>query len=102
MLRVGKTVFLTLLFILGITFSLENTEPVVLKYYFGLVAPPIPIFLMVLLSVLFGVFIAGIGFLMDQRRLKTTVREKEREIKMLQQEMQHSREQVGEMGKVGR
>lgn len=93
MVKFAKTIFLTLLFILGITFATENTGWVVLRYYFGLETTPIPIFLLVLFSVLSGVFLAGVGFLIDERSLKKALREKEREITSLQKEMQPYREQ---------
>lgn len=92
MVKFAKAIFLTLLFILGITFATENTGWVVLRYYFGLETPPIPIFLLVLFSVLSGVFLAGVGFLIDERSLKKALREKEREITSLQKEMQPYRE----------
>lgn len=92
MVKFAKTIFLTLLFILGITFATENTGWVVLRYYFGLETPPIPIFLLVLFSVLSGVFLAGVGFLIDERSLKKALREKEREVASLQKEMQPYRE----------
>jgi len=92
MVKFAKTIFLTLLFMLGITFATENTGWVVLRYYFGLETPPIPIFLLVLFSVLSGVFLAGVGFLIDERSLKKALREKEREIASLQKEMQPYRE----------
>ena len=92
MVKFAKAIFLTLLFILGITFATENTGWVVIRYYFGLETPPIPIFLLVLFSVLSGVFLAGVGFLIDERSLKNALREKEREITSLQKEMQPYRE----------
>lgn len=92
MVKVGKTIFLTLLFILGITFAMENTGWVVLRYYFGLETPPIPIFLLVLFSVLLGVFLAGVGFIVDEWFLRKTLREKEREIASLEKELQPYRE----------
>ena len=97
MVKFAKAIFLTLLFILGITFATENTGWVVLRYYFGLETPPIPIFLLVLFSVLSGVFLVGVGFLIDERSLKKALREKEREIASLQKEIQpyREREQTG-------
>lgn len=92
MVKVGKTIFLTLLFVLGITFAMENTGWVVLRYYFGLETPPIPIFLLVLFSVLLGVFLAGVGFIIDEWSLRKALREKEREIASLEKELQPYRE----------
>lgn len=92
MVKVGKTIVLTLVFILGITFAMENTGWVVLRYYFGLETPPIPIFLLVLFSVLLGVFMAGVGFIIDEWSLRKALREKEREIASLERELQPYRE----------
>lgn len=92
MIKVIKTVFITLLFILGITFSMENTEPLVLKYYFGIQTPPVPLFLLVLFSVLLGVLFAGLGFIFDEWSLRKTLREKEREITSLERELRSYRE----------
>lgn len=87
MLKIIKPIFLTLLFILGITFSMENAQPLVLRYYFGLETPPVPLFLLVLFAVLLGVLLAGVGFIVDQWALKKAVREKEREIEALKKEL---------------
>lgn len=92
MVKVVKTVFLTLLFILGITFSMENTQPLVLRYYFGVETPSIPLFLLVLFSILLGVLLAGVGFLLDEWSLKRGLREKEREIASLEKELKPYRE----------
>jgi len=92
MLKVVKTVFFTLLFILGITFAMENTGWVVLRYYFGLETPPVPIFLLVLFSVLLGVLLVGLGFICDEWSLRKALREKERQIASLEKELQPYRE----------
>lgn len=92
MFRVIKTIFLTLLFIVGITFSMENTETLVLQYYFGVETPPIPLFLLVLFAILLGVFLSGVGFIIDVRSLKKALREKEREIASLEEEINPLRE----------
>lgn len=85
MFKFIKSVFLTLLFIVGITFSMENTEPLVLRYM-GYETPPIHLYLLILLSVFFGVLVAGIGFMIDQRSLKKAVRNKNQEIESLERE----------------
>ena len=45
MFKLIKSIFLTLLFIVGITFSMENTEPLVLRY-FGYETPPVRLYLL--------------------------------------------------------
>jgi uncharacterized integral membrane protein len=94
MAKVIKTIFFTLLFILGITFAMQNDEGIVLKYYFELQTPEVPIFLLVLFAVLFGVLLAGVGYVFDQWSLKRTVREKDREIASLEKELKQFRERV--------
>jgi len=92
MIRLIKTIAITLLFIVGITFAMENNSWVILRYYFGLESPPIPVFLLVAFSVLLGVLLAGFGFLLDQWSLKKALREKEREIAALEIELRPYRE----------
>ena len=89
MIRLIKTVAITLLFIGGITFALENNDETVLRY-FGWESPRMPVFLLVVFSVLLGVLFAGLGFLFDQWSLKRALREKDREIEALQAEIQSS------------
>lgn len=91
-MKVVKTLFLTLLFILGITFSMENTGWVILRYYFGLETPPIPVFLLVIFSVAVGVVLASVAFLIDEWGLKRRLREKEREVESLERELRDQRE----------
>ncbi len=71
---------------------MQNTGPVVLRYYFGLETPPVPIFLLVLFSVLLGVILTGVGFIFDEWSLKKALREKEREIYSLERELKPYRE----------
>ena len=91
MFKFIKSIFLTLLFVVGITFSMENTEPLVLRYM-GYETPPIRLYLLILLSVFFGVLLAGIGFMIDQRSLKKAVRKKNQEIESLEKESSAIRE----------
>ena len=71
---------------------MENTGWIVLRYYFGLESPPVPIFLIVLFSVLLGVILAGVAFIVDEWSLRKALREKEREIASLEKELQPYRE----------
>lgn len=101
MTKVLKTVLVTLLFILGITFAMENAEPLRLRYYFGLETPPIPLFLLMLFAVLLGVLLAGLGFLVDHWALKRALREKDRVIESLKGEISAYREHETETGGAG-
>jgi uncharacterized integral membrane protein len=97
MVKTIKAIFLTVLFIFGITFAVENTQPVVLRYYFGLESVPIPAFLLVLFSVLAGVLLTGVAYLVDVWWLKKALKDKEQQIRSLQrpQEPANERQRVG-------
>ena len=101
MIKVVKSIILTLLFILGITFSMENTGWVVLRYYFGFETPPVPVFLLVMCAILLGVLLAGFGFIFDEWALKKALRGKERQIAALEQELRSYRERGSVAGEVG-
>ena len=87
MQKVLKAIFFTLLFILGITLAMENASWVVLRYYFGLESPPVPLFLIVLFAVLLGVCLAGVGFFLDERSLKKSLRDQEQKIAQMEIEL---------------
>lgn len=95
MIKVAKVIVLAMLFILGITFSMENTSWIVLRYYFGLETPPVPIFLLVMFSVLLGILLAAMAFIFDEISLKRALQEKERQIASLEKELQVPREGQG-------
>jgi uncharacterized integral membrane protein len=82
MIKAVKIVFLTLLFMLGIALAVENTEPVALSY-FGHRLVPMPLFALVLVSVLAGVLLAAAAFLVDLWSLRRALREKDRELAAL-------------------
>ncbi len=71
---------------------MNNTEEVVLSYYFGFKTPPMPLFLLVLFAVLLGVLLAGLGFIIDQWSIKRGLKQKEREIVSLEKELEHYRD----------
>jgi uncharacterized integral membrane protein len=94
MAKVLKTIFFTLLFILGITFSMQNADPITLNYYFGWETPPLPLFLLVMFAIFFGVVLAGAGYLFDQWSLRRALREKERRVAALENELRPFKEQT--------
>jgi len=73
---------------------MQNTGWVVLRYYFGLETPPVPLFLLVMFAVLLGVILAGAGFLVDQWSLRRALREKDRRLAALENELRPFKEQT--------
>ena len=81
-----KTLIVAVLFILAITFALENQQMIALSYYD--VIPPfsVPVFLLVFFSVLLGILITGFGDIYVRFSLKNKVRKYAKTIKKLQAE----------------
>jgi uncharacterized integral membrane protein len=66
-------VFLILL-IVGIGFAIQNDQPVSLKYYFGLVTPPLPLFLWAFLFVLLGLILSAVWAFVSRIGLHSRIR----------------------------
>jgi uncharacterized integral membrane protein len=89
-----KTLFIMVIFILVILFSLQNSKEVTLR--FGLYPiqdrfwdiPSLPLFLIILFSVFLGVLIGGIGDLYQRFQLKKALRQNEKMIEKLSREVE--------------
>jgi lipopolysaccharide assembly protein A len=86
-MRLLKTIFMTLLFILAITFAMKNQETVSLRYYFTTELWTVPLFILVFVSVLVGILIAGMGSFFSGVKLKQEIRRKQKTILELQKEL---------------
>ncbi len=75
-----------ILLILGIGFAIQNDQPVSLKYYFGLVTPPLPLFLWAFLFVLLGLILSAIWALVSRIGLHSRIRLHRRSIEDLERE----------------
>ena len=81
-----KTLIVAVLFILAITFALENQQMIALSYYDVIPSFSVPVFLLVFFSALLGILIAGFGDVYVRFSLKNKVRKYEKTIKKLQAE----------------
>jgi len=93
-----KTLFWMIVFILGILFSIQNKDEVILR--FGLYpvrsdqwfeVSGVPLFLVILCSVFLGVLIGGIGDLYRRFQLKNALRQNQKTIETLKREIQSLR-----------
>jgi len=89
-LRLIKTLFITLLFILAITFSTQNLSPVAIHYFFEGFNLTIPLYLLVLVSILIGVILAGFGLIIDSMKFRKMLKEKESIIRELKKKIAES------------
>jgi uncharacterized integral membrane protein len=55
-------------FIFGVSFASENTQPVILRYYFNLETPSFPMYLLMFIPLLIGIFAGSlVGFGDDEK-----------------------------------
>jgi uncharacterized integral membrane protein len=71
------TIFLLLL-LAGIAFAILNDQPISLKYYFGWVTPPLPLFLWVFLFLLFGLILSGLWAFFSKLGLRSRIRQRKK------------------------
>ena len=89
-----KILFWMVAFFFAIHFSMQNREEVTLRYSFDLIngfkeeIPQVPLFLVILCSVFFGLVIGGLGDLYARFRLKRSLRQSRKEIERLEKEIQ--------------
>ena len=93
-----KFLFLAILFLAAIVFSMYNMDPVTLRIgWYPLEnqtwfeAPPIPLFLAILLSVLLGIVIGGGADFYRRFQLKRMLRQNQKTIEKLEKEIQSLR-----------
>jgi len=90
-----KTFFWMIVFffvvLFAIHFSLQNGQEVSLQYSllnYHWEIPPIPLFLIIFLSIFVGVLIAGFGDLYRRFQLKRALRQRQKTIERLEKEVQ--------------
>ena len=88
-----KVLFWVVAFFFTIHFSMQNREEVTLRYSFDLIngfkkeVPQVPLFLVILCSVFFGLMIGGLGDLYARFRLRRSLRQSRKEIERLEKEI---------------
>jgi len=90
-----RGVIFFILLAVGIGFAIQNDQPTPVKYYFGWVSPPLPLFLWVFLFLLLGLVLSGvagyvfkIGLYARLRQQKKNLAELERKLERLKEEGQ--------------
>ena len=73
-----------------VTFSQQNLTPIRLQYYDFLKIPPVPVYLLIFVSVLFGVIITGFWGIVERFRLNRTIRRLNKVVRDLRRELHAS------------
>ncbi len=82
-----KAIIIVLLFFVALTFCLQNTDEVTLRYYTFVENLTAPIFIVVLASVFLGLVIGIIGSGLTIFRLQLQVRRQTKEMEALKKEL---------------
>jgi uncharacterized integral membrane protein len=79
------TIFLLLL-LAGIAFAILNDQPISLKYYFGWVTPPLPLFLWAFVFLLFGLILSGLWAFFSKLGFRSRIRQRKKIVLEMEQE----------------
>ena len=82
-----KWVILIIVLLFFITFGVKNSAPVYLNYYFDLQYIELPLYGLVYIAILLGIFIGMIVGIFDRLNLRKTVRRLEKEKKELHENL---------------
>jgi uncharacterized integral membrane protein len=84
----------TLKFIIGLivlvvlaSFAVNNSEPVVLKYYFGYATPKVPLYVVVLIAVVVGAILAALFAIGERFYFMYELRKRDRIIREMEGEL---------------
>jgi uncharacterized integral membrane protein len=92
-----KVLFWMVGFLFAIHFSMQNKAEVTLRYSFHdyqWELPQVPLFLIILCAIFFGVMIGGLGDLYKRFRLKRALRQSQKTVERLEKEIQALQERV--------
>lgn len=87
-----RTLYMILVIVFAlfiVTFSQQNLEPVQLKYYNYLhKVPPVPVYILIFVSLLVGVIITAFWGVVERFRLNRTIRRLNKLVRDLRRELQ--------------
>jgi len=89
-MRIIYLIFVIVLALFIVTFSQQNLMTVRLQYYDFLKIPPVPVYLLIFVSVLFGVIITGFWGIVERFRLNRTIRRLNKVVRDLRRELHAS------------
>ncbi len=89
-MRLIYTVIIVIIVLFVISFSLENTAPVPLKYY-GIIDVIVSSYLLIFISFFVGIIIAGLLDIVERFRLARTVKSLNKKIKEMEKELSASK-----------
>ena len=86
-MRFIKTFLVALLFFIAITFSLENSHPVKISYFIFIEGVELPLYLIVFSSVVIGIFLGGLEWILEKVRSANKIKRLKKEIALKEKEL---------------
>lgn len=85
-MRIFKGAIFLFVLAAAIGFALQNDQPLSLRYYFGWVTLPLPLFLWAFLSFLIGIIISGLLSSLSKVRLHSQIRQQKKVVGELERQ----------------
>ncbi|MEN6433797.1 MAG: LapA family protein [Smithella sp.] len=86
-MRIIYLILVIIFALFTVTFSQQNLTPVRLQYYDFLKIPSVPVYLLIFISLLFGVIITGFWGIVERFRLNRTIRRLNKIVRDLRKEL---------------
>jgi uncharacterized integral membrane protein len=86
-MRIIYLIFVIVFALFIVTFSQQNLTQVHLQYYKYLNIPPVPAYLLIFISLLFGIIITGFWGIVERFRLNRTIRRLNKIVRDLRKEL---------------
>lgn len=87
MVRTFKLIIGLIVLVILASFAVNNSEPVVLKYYYGYATPPVPLYVVLLAAVVMGAILAALFAIGERFHFLYEVRKRDRVIREMEKEL---------------
>jgi uncharacterized integral membrane protein len=83
-----KALVLIILLFAAITFGTQNSDPVSLRYYFGLASTPVPLYLVIYVGIIVGIIAGMVMGITTRATLRSRAKKLEKSNALLREELE--------------
>lgn len=87
MVKTFKFIFGLIILVVLASFAVKNSDPVVLKYYFGYSTPSVPLYVVLLAAVVVGAIFAALFSIGERFYFRHEIRKRDRLIREMETEL---------------
>lgn len=87
MIKTFKFIFALIILMILASFAVKNSDPVVLKYYFGYSTPSIPLYVVLLAAVVVGAIFAALFSIGERFYFRHEINKRDRVIREMETEL---------------